>query len=369
MRVLLIPGYRGNPYLAELAAALRAEGVEAEIAGGLGPASTRARARLFARQDVVHLHWTHGYLEGRSRRRRALGALRFLASVAFARASGTRFVWTVHNVFAHQNPDVPLERAFSRVLVALASRCIVHCDAAAREIGAAYGLGSRSRRKIDVIPHAHYVDSYPEAPPRAEARRRFGLDADALVFLHFGQLRAYKGVDALLDAFAGLGDPHARLVVAGKPKSGGYARRIAERAAAMPGVSTFLDTVPDEEVGTYMGAADAVVLPYERILTSGTAVLAMSFGRAVVTPDLGCAQEMLAAQPELLYDASAPGALEGALRRAASADLDSIGAANLDAARRMGWDAAATATARSYAAALRRRAVVGPPREREGLED
>lgn len=362
MRALLIPGYRGNPYLDELAAALRAGGLEVDVAGGLGPAPLRARIRLFARYDVVHVHWTHGYVEARSRRRRALKALGFLAAVAAARARGTRFVWTVHNVFAHRNPDVPLERAFGRALVTLASACIVHCDAAADEVAAAYRLRPRGHRKLVVVPHAHYADSYPAGPPRAEARRTLGLDADALVFLHLGQLRAYKGVDALLDAFDRLDDPRARLVVAGKPKSPGYATRIAERAAAVEGVSTILEVVPDEDVGTYMAAADAVVLPYERILTSGTTVLAMSFGRAVITPDLGCARAMLSQQPDLLYDPSVPGTLEAALRRAAETDLEAAGAANLRAARGIGWDVVGARTARVYEAASGRRPVVRPAR-------
>ena len=362
MRSLLVPGYGGNPYLSELAEALRAEDVDVRGIGGLGPAGLTARIGLFAEHDLVHVHCTHGYIEGRSRPERVRKAAAFLLAVAAARARGTRFVWTIHNVFAHRNPDVAVERAFNRVFLRLCSAGIVHCEAAAEEVAAAYGMGAASRRRINVIPHGHYVDSYASGISRAAARKRLGLDADGRVFLHLGQISPYKGIDALLDAFARLGEPRARLVVAGKPKSGAYARRIGEKAARIAGVETFLEKVPDEDIQTYMAAADAVVLPYERILTSGTTVLAMSFGRAVVTPDMGCARQMLAQQQELLYDAGDPDGLEVALRRSLTADLDAYGAANLDAARRVGWDAVGRLTAAVYRAALGGRAVPGPPR-------
>ena len=360
MRTLMIPGYGGNPYLSELTAAVRAEGIDATGVGGLGPASARQRLRLFAKHDLVHVHWTHGYIEGRGRAARVRKALAFLAVVALARLRGTRFVWTVHNVFAHRDPDVTVERAFNRALVRLSSACIVHCEAAAGEIAAAYRLPAAGRRKIVVVPHGHYAGSYPSGVSREEARRTLGLAGDGCIFLHFGQLRAYKGVEPLLDAFAALPPGRARLVIAGKAKSRGYAARIERRAAELDGVVLRLETVPDEEVQTYMAAADAVVLPYERILTSGSAVLAMSFARAVVTPDLGCARAMLARQEDLLYDAGDPRGLEAALRRALDADLDGYGAANLAEARRWGWDSVGARTAAVYRAALRGRSVDRP---------
>ena len=46
--------------------------------------------------------------------------------------------------------------------------------------------------------------------------------------------------------------------------------------------------IPDAELQVWLRAADVVVLPFRDILTSGSAILALSFGRAVVAPALGC---------------------------------------------------------------------------------
>ena len=64
----------------------------------------------------------------------------------------------------------------------------------------------------------------------------------------------------------------------------------------------------------YLRAADAVVLPYKDVLTSGSAILAMTFGQPVIAPAIGCLPESLGAEGTILYDPSTPDGLERALR-------------------------------------------------------
>ena len=45
--------------------------------------------------------------------------------------------------------------------------------------------------------------------------------------------------------------------------------------------------VKTEDVSKFMQAADLVVLPYRAILNSGSALLALSFNRPILVPDLG----------------------------------------------------------------------------------
>ncbi len=55
------------------------------------------------------------------------------------------------------------------------------------------------------------------------------------VFLFIGQVRRYKGVEGLLEAFRSLDEPDARLIVAGKPRSKRARAAIEQPAAADPG--------------------------------------------------------------------------------------------------------------------------------------
>ncbi|HEY8416200.1 MAG TPA: glycosyltransferase, partial [Thermaerobacter sp.] len=126
----------------------------------------------------------------------------------------------------------------------------------------------------------------------------------------------------------------------------------AEIEAAMEGdgrIRPVLEHVPDGDIQLYMNAADAVVMPYEEIFTSGTVVLAMSFGRAVVAPRQGCLAEVVDGEGGILYDPADPAGLEGALRRALAADLAAMGRHNRERAAHWDWDTIARMTRDAYA--------------------
>ncbi len=88
-----------------------------------------------------------------------------------------------------------------------------------------------------------------------------------------------------------------------------------------------------------MNAADAVVLPYRQITTSGAAMLAWSFGKPVISPALPAFLEPMAAAPflGLLYDPADPRALAEALRQAAQIDWQAQQATILAWARQFDW--------------------------------
>ena len=104
-------------------------------------------------------------------------------------------------------------------------------------------------------------------------------------------MRPYKGVTELLSAFAALPDADARLVIAGKALDDAYAARVTALAAADDRVRLDLGFVPDDELQVYLRAADVVATPFLEIFTSGSVLLAMSFGKAVIAPRRGCVAE------------------------------------------------------------------------------
>jgi glycosyltransferase involved in cell wall biosynthesis len=173
---------------------------------------------------------------------------------------------------------------------------------------------------------------------------------DTRVFLFVGAIRAYKGLSDLTDAFRHIHRPDVRVLIAGKPATDADTQLLAAAAAGDPRIELRLGFVPDEDLAVLLGAADAVVLPFRDILTSGSAILAMSYGRAVVAPSLGCLPETLDPQASILYDPLSPDALANALESALSADLDAMGEHALVLARRLAWGPIALATAELYRA-------------------
>jgi glycosyltransferase involved in cell wall biosynthesis len=94
-----------------------------------------------------------------------------------------------------------------------------------------------------------------------------------------------------------------------------------------------------------------VALPFLEIFTSGSVLLAMSFGRAVIAPRRGCVTDVLDEAGGILYDADDPQGLEGALRVAMTADTEAMGRHNAADLSRFDWSRVAEATREVYGTA------------------
>ncbi len=288
------------------------------------------------RLDVVHIQWHHrffvtghGHYVDRVKR-----TWRFFRDVTSLKRRGVAIVWTVHNLENHERAGVRWEMYFNRRLAAAADAIIVHCDAAAELVRTAY----RARReRIHVVPHAHYGGAYPEPPDAEAARKALGLAPDLRVLLFFGQIRAYKGVDQLLEVFSKIPDPKVRLAVVGLPKEPSLEKELRSKAATDDRIVLDLDFVSDARLAEYIAASDAVVLPYADSLTSGSAMLAASLGRAAVMPAIGCMADF-PSDAAYLYDPADTDGLGRALAAAASAATAERGARARDYVTRWGWD-------------------------------
>lgn len=349
MNVVFVPDYRGgNPYQRLLAQGLERLGIGVHVSGGM-PARALLSARLrLGSVDVLHVHWPEAYVTHRLAPVAAVRAARFLAEVAAARRMGVKVVWTVHNLAAHEPSSPLVERLALGRFARLAQAFIVHAPSAAEAFASAYGLSPQDRERVSVIEHGNYLDVYPATTTREEARAQLGIEPGKKVLLFFGHVRRYKGVLELIAAFRRLRRDDVTLIVAGQPHHRAIRGEVLRACEGDRRIRTDLRRIADDEVQRFMLAADAVVLPFQSVLTSGSAVLAMSFGRAVVTPRLGCLPETLAEHGGVLYDPAAPDALHDALTRALESDLEAMGARNLQRARELSWDVVAERTARVY---------------------
>jgi glycosyltransferase involved in cell wall biosynthesis len=139
-------------------------------------------------------------------------------------------------------------------------------------------------------------------------------------------VHAQKGVEDLLAAFIGLpGGLRCRLTVAGECHDPALQRRLEEAASVLPGQITLrLRRVPEEEVADLLASADAVALPFQRVTTSGSAILALCHGRPVIVPDLVSLRH-LPQSATIWYDGSVA-SLRTALIDVAKADGETLAA-------------------------------------------
>ena len=318
-RVVHLPVYHENPYQPILMEAQRELGWEV-IDGGGGGNFLRTAWRDW-RADVMHFHWLHPYLLRPGVAASWGRGMRFLAEVTLLKSRGSRIVWTVHNLSNHEGLHPRIELALTRRFVRLCDAVVVHGLAAA---GAAQ---ERFRVPASVpvvdIPHPHYADRLPPAVPQDEARRRLGLSDAGRVFVYLGRVRPYKCVDELLSAFAALPDLTARLIVAGGCGDAALEAELHRLAARDARVRLDLRHVPDNEVPVLMGAADVVCCPSRGVLTSGSVLLAMSYGRPATAPASGCVPEVVGGAG-FVYEINQSSALKNSLAVALTNDSEDL---------------------------------------------
>jgi glycosyltransferase involved in cell wall biosynthesis len=348
---MLMPTYAWNPYLRMLAAELTAQGIESTVVSEWPRRSPILGAwRAQGRPDVVHLHWVHDFLGGSKGRPTSRNVRWFDWQLRALKLAGVRIVWTVHNLKGHEAGDDPNDRAAHQRLIERADAIILHCDYARDALVELYRPSEAAQARLHVLPHGSYVRHYDVDADPVAARAALGLPLDGRVFAFVGAIRGYKNVAELLDAFSGVADlgPDDRLLICGKPLPRKLGRELEERAAADPRIVLRLDRLPEAELSRVLRAADAAVLPFRDILTSGSAILALSHGRSVIAPAMGCLPGTLPEDATILYDAAAPDGLRTALRTAAAADLTAMGVRARAWADDMDWGPIAAATARLY---------------------
>jgi glycosyltransferase involved in cell wall biosynthesis len=238
----------------------------------------------------VHFHWPEVFFSLRPRAwKRLFGLKHYVVThvVWLALAlRGYKIVWTVHEVHVHDARQLTWMHAASRRLLwNLASIVFFHTPDVRAEAERRWGR----KRWAHTIPIGSYEGAYPDRVSRSEARARLGIPDRATVFVFFGNVRPYKGVDILLEAFAAVQrrSPDAWLVVAGKPYSPEFRAAVEAQAAPIPNVRLALGYVPDDDIQIYLRAADCFVAPYKYIETCSAIYLALAFELPIIIKSEG----------------------------------------------------------------------------------
>lgn len=279
-RVFTYPNWYSNPYMTMLH-------LEARGAGYALPGTT-AYPDLIAELDdrdadgVIHIHWPSPVTDQAGDAEDAEARVDELSrSLRGAHDRGRPIVWTLHNALPHDARYPQAAIRLHQSLADLADRVHVLNPHTLESIGDAYTVDPA---KVRLIEHPSYLGVYGAGIDKATARRAIGADAEARAVLFFGQLRPYKGLERLFDAARLLQPTHpVELLLAGKPAPQ-LAGPLAEIRDSDVRVVSALRFIEDDEVATWFSAADVAVLPYQKVLNSGTAHLAATYGVPVIMP-------------------------------------------------------------------------------------
>ena len=205
------------------------------------------------------------------------------------RLKGVARIGLAHNMLPHE-PSV-IDRMFSPYFVRSMDGVVALSKSVLNDIGR---FEKQNKPKV-FSPHPIY-DHYGLRENRETALDNLNLDKNYRYLLFFGLVRAYKGLDWLIEAFADerLRSYPVKLIVAGefyddkKP----YLDRIASHQLSDT-VMVYDEFIPDAKVKDFFNACDLVVQPYKTATQSGVTQIAYHFEKPMLVTNVGGLDEIV----------------------------------------------------------------------------
>lgn len=192
-----------------------------------------------------------------------------------------------HNVIPHEHQRVG---AYLNRLLFRKSRFIV------------VGAKVEQDRLRDLVPAAQSVirphpvyDRFRSSLSHSEAKAKTGYPPDRPLFVHAGLVRAYKGVDLLLEAFHRIRTEESPLLYVTGEFYDDFTsyQHLAQTGAASDRIKLKNQYLDDHEMSDILRAADAVVLPYRHATQSGIAMAALANGTPVIASAVGALRDLV----------------------------------------------------------------------------
>ncbi len=191
------------------------------------------------------------------------------------RLTRKKTVYTAHNILPHEKGDRKEADALKKWYKSC-DAIIVHNQHSKRVLT---DFEPEAANKIWVVPHGTFNDFTGMAKEEKHEKT---------VFLLFGMIRKYKGIDDLLKAASLMPKEYRqrfKIVIAGnqrKELDNTDYRVMLEDLGVADFVDLNIGRVPDDQVPALFNGADCCLFPYKEIYGSGALLMAYSFEKPVI---------------------------------------------------------------------------------------
>jgi len=245
--------------------------------------------------DVLHLHFPSHLVTQPNSFKAIFSAMSLSLFYIVTKLLKKRIVYTIHDVLPVQLHREWLVWPFIRLVHRLCDG-YVFLNASSREEFYARYPDQQAKPNI-TIPHGPFPVPAVSGAERSQRRRLLVGEVDALLIGIFGNIKRYKGLEALKSLPSRLFSGRSvRVVVAGKIEPG-YEREGNRILGGMPSRSLVrIDAkLSDRDLDEMIQAVDVVLLPYTKGWNSSAAMLVLSNKTRVLASDLPMFLELIRA--------------------------------------------------------------------------
>jgi glycosyltransferase involved in cell wall biosynthesis len=194
----------------------------------------------------------------------------------------TRIVWVVHNLRPHDK-SVPKFKIFERIFLNCLSGIILLSKSSLHDLKNDFSIPGHV--KTLVTTHGKYSSHGSQKYSNNNGKKRL---------LFFGLIRQYKNLEDLILSFNSVNGSALELKIVGCCKDTDYREIISKLSKTDPRINLDIRDHPlaEPELESEIDAARAVILPYRKILNSGSVIHALSRTRPILAPRLGSLTEL-----------------------------------------------------------------------------
>ena len=211
-----------------------------------------------------------------------------VARIVKRKSKKTRVVCIFDNVISHE------EKFGYKLLTKYFTKCIDGAIVMSKSVGKDL---AKFRTDIQPIFNPHPIfDNYGDIISRDEALAKLQLPTDYTYFLFFGFIRAYKGLDLLLQAFSDerFKDKKVKLIVAGEfYEDDAPYKKIINDNNLNDRVILLDRYIGEDEVASLFCAASLIVQPYKNATQSGVTQICYHFEKPMLVTNVGGLSEIV----------------------------------------------------------------------------
>ena len=195
----------------------------------------------------------------------------------------TKCIALVHNMIPHE------QNILDKILPPYFVKSMDGFIALSKSVADDIGKFDKHNKPKTFSPHPIY-DHYGTLLERNDALQQLGLDQNCKYVLFFGLVRAYKGLDLLLQAFADsrIKESNIKLIVAGEfyQDENIYRKQISDLGIEDK-IIIHNEFIPDNKVNLYFSAADIIAQTYKSATQSGVTQIAFHFEKPMLVTNVG----------------------------------------------------------------------------------